>query len=113
MSYIYWQQRLSNKNRHMRLRRQHVTPEELNAIHAAVPKELWDYADVFSEAESTCMPVRKPWDHGINLKPDFMPKKGRVIPMSDEEIKESHQFIADQSAKGYIRPLKSPQTDLQ
>src|SRR4029077_6008627 len=56
------------------------------------------------------MPVRKPWDHGIDLKPDFVPKKGRVIPMSDEEIKEIRQFIADQSAKGYIRPSKSPQT---
>src|SRR5438445_1402125 len=55
------------------------------------------------------MPLRKPWDHGINLKPDFIPKKGRIILMSDKELKEISTFVKDQLAKGYIHPSKSPQ----
>ena len=39
-----------------------------------------------------------------------MPKKGYIIPMSDEELKEISVFVKDQLAKGYIHLLKSPQT---
>ncbi|KIM57570.1 hypothetical protein SCLCIDRAFT_69764, partial [Scleroderma citrinum Foug A] len=44
--------------------------------------EYWDYLDVFSKSKSEHMPLRKPWDHGIDLKEDFPPKKGRLIPLS-------------------------------
>src|SRR5437660_7643592 len=56
------------------------------------------------------MPLHKPWDHGINLKPDFIPKKGCIIPMSDKELKEISMFVKDQLAKGYLCPSKSLQT---
>src|SRR5438445_13704435 len=56
------------------------------------------------------MPLCKLWDHGIDLKLDFMPKKGHIILMSDKELKEISAFIKDQLAKGYICPSKSPQT---
>src|SRR5437660_12588754 len=39
-----------------------------------------------------------------------MLKKGYIILMSDEELKEISAFIKDQLAKGYICPLKSLQT---
>ena len=55
------------------------------------------------------MPVRKPWDHRIDLKQDFQPKKGRLIPLSVNEQKEVEVFLDDQLAKGYIRPSISPQ----
>jgi len=48
------------------------------------------------------MPLRKPWDHGIDLKEDFLPKKGRLIPLSVDEQKEVGSFLDDQLAKGYI-----------
>ena len=56
------------------------------------------------------MPVWKPWDHAINMKDTFVPKKGRLIPLSPQEQKEVSHFIDDQTKKGYIRPSKSPQT---
>ena len=56
------------------------------------------------------MPIRKPWDHGIDLKQDFQPKKGRLIPLSVDKQKEVEVFLDDQLAKGYIRPSISPQT---
>src|SRR5438445_11431403 len=75
-------------------------------------EEFWEYADMFLEIASICMPLCKTWDHRIDLKPDFMPKKGCIIPMSDEELKEISAFIKDQLTKGYIYPSKSPQTSL-
>src|SRR5437660_1164667 len=65
---------------------------------------------MFSEVASTCMPLHKLWDCRINLKSDFVPKKGCIIPMSNEELKEISTFIKDQLAKGYIHPSKSLQT---
>ena len=75
-----------------------------------VPHEYWKYLNVFSKTKSERMPVRKPWDHGIDLKQDFQPKKGRLIPLSVDEQKEVEAFLDDQLAKGYIRPSISPQT---
>src|SRR5438445_8674479 len=56
------------------------------------------------------LPTRKPWDHAIDLKPGFEPKKGRLIPLSHDEQKEINAFIDENLAKGFIRPSKSPQT---
>ena len=58
------------------------------------------------------MLLRKPWDHGIDLKEDFPPKKGWLIPLSVDEQKEVEAFLDDQLSKGYIRPSNSQQTSL-
>ena len=80
------------------------TPEEL------VPKCYHSYLDIFSEKAASRFPLRKPWDHAIDLKDTFTPKKGRLIPLSVKEQKEVSEFIDEQLAKGYIRPSKSEQT---
>jgi len=54
--------------------------------------------------------VRKAWDHTIELKEGFIPKKGKVYSLSREEREEVQAFVEDQLKKGYIRPSKSPQT---
>ena len=56
------------------------------------------------------MLIRKPWDHAIDLKDTFKPKKGRIIPLLPQEQEEVTVFLDDQLKKGYIRPSKSPQT---
>ena len=56
------------------------------------------------------MPIRKPWDHAIELKEMFKPKKGILIPLSCEEQEEVSAFIDDQLKKEYIQPSKSKQT---
>ena len=48
------------------------------------------------------MPIRKPWDHAIELKEMFKPKEGRLIPLSREEQEEVSAFIDDQLKKEYI-----------
>ena len=80
------------------------TPEEL------VPLCYHSYLDIFSEKATSRFPLRKPWDHAIDLKDSFKPKKGRLIPLLPEEQKEVSEFIDEQLAKGYIRSSKSEQT---
>jgi len=56
------------------------------------------------------MPLRKLWDHGIDLREDFPPKKGCLIPLSVDEQKEVEAFVDNQLVKGFIHPSISPQT---
>jgi len=58
------------------------------------------------------MPTSKIWNHTIDIKERFVLRKGKVYPLSREEREEVHEFIKEQLRKGYIRPLKSPQTAL-
>ena len=80
------------------------TPEEL------VPPCYHSYLDIFLEKATSQFPLQKPWDHAIDLKDSFKPKKGCLIPLSPEEQKEVSEFVNEQLAKGYIRPSKSEQT---
>jgi len=58
------------------------------------------------------MPVRKPWDHIINLREDFVPRKKRTYLMLREKKKKVREFVEEQLRKGYVRPSKLPQTSL-
>jgi len=56
--------------------------------------------------------MRKIWDHVIEIKEGFVPRKGKVYLLSRREREEVREFIREQLRKGYIWPLKSPQTAL-
>ena len=53
-----------------------VDESTLEEAQKLVPHEYWEHLDVFSKTKSECMPLRKPWDHEIDLKEDFPLKKG-------------------------------------
>jgi len=55
------------------------------------------------------IPIRKLWDHVIDVKERFIPRKGKVYPFSREEREEVREFVKEQLRKGYIRLSKSPQ----
>jgi len=55
------------------------------------------------------MLTRKVWDHAIETKEGFVPRKGKVYPLSREEREEVREFVQEQLRKRYIRPSKSPQ----
>ena len=65
---------------------------------------------VFGKKQSERMPTRKLWDHAIDVKEGFVPRKRKVYPLSREEREEMREFVKEQLRKGYIRPSKSPQT---
>jgi len=79
-------------------------------IEEMVSKRFLKWRKVFGKVESERMPIRKIWDHAIDLKETFKPQKGRIYPLSKNEREEIQNFVNDQLRKGYIRPSKSPQT---
>ena len=80
------------------------SPEEL------VPPCYHSYLNIFSEKATSRFPLQKPWDHAIDLKDLFKPKKGHLILLSPEEQKEVSEFVDEQLTKGYIHLSKSEQT---
>ena len=54
--------------------------------------------------------MRKLWDHVIDVKKGFVPKKEKIYLLSRKEREEVREFIKEQLRKGYIQPSKSPQT---
>jgi len=75
-----------------------------------VLQKFHKWLKVFEKTESERMPVRKPWDYVINLREDFVPKKGRTYLMPREEKEEAREFMEEQLRKGYIQPSKPLQT---
>ena len=77
-----------------------------------VPERFHKWIKVFGKKQLERMPTRKLWDHTIDVKEGFVPKKGKVYPLSREEREEVREFVKEQLRKGYIRPSKSPQMAL-
>jgi len=74
-----------------------------------VPEKFHEWIKMFGKKQSERMPIRKLWDHVIDMKEGFMPRKGKVYPLLREEKEEVREFIKEQLRKGYIRLSKSPQ----
>ena len=79
-------------------------------VRKLVPEKFHRWIKVFGKKQSERMPTRKLWDHAIDVKEGFVPRKGKVYPLSREEREEVREFVKEQLRKGYIRPSKSPQT---
>jgi len=75
-----------------------------------VPKKFHKWIKMFGKKQSERMPTRKMWDHAINVKEGFVPRKRKIYLLSRKEREEGREFIWEQLRKGYIRQSKSPQT---
>jgi len=58
------------------------------------------------------MPVKKVWNHTMELKKGFVLRKRKVYLLSREERGEVYQFIDEQLRKEYLRLSKLSQTAL-
>jgi len=79
-------------------------------VDEMVSKRFHRWLKVFGKMKSKRMPVRKVWDHVIDLNGDFKASKARVYPLFRNEKEEVQKFIDKHLKKGYIRPSKLPQT---
>ena len=75
-----------------------------------VPEKFYEWIKVFGKKQSERMPMRKIWDHVIDVREEFVPRKGKVYPLSRKEREEVREFVKEQLRKGYIQPSKLPQT---
>ena len=85
---------------------------ELRMVEKIVPRPFYKYVKVFEKKKSERMLTRKVWDHAIDLREGFMPKKEKIYPLSRVEREEVQKFVKNQLRKGYIRPSKSLQMSL-
>ena len=74
-----------------------------------VPENFHQWIKVFGKKQSERMLTRKVWNHAIEVKEGFVPRKRKVYSLSKEESEEVREFIKEQLRKGYIRLSKSPQ----
>ena len=82
---------------------------ELRTVEKMVPRQFHKYLKVFEKKELERMLTRKAWDHAIDLREGFVPKKVKICPLSRVEREEVQEFVKNQLRKEYIRPSKSPQ----
>ena len=76
--------------------------ENKEVLRKLVPKRFWRWKKVFGKKELERMPVRKAWNHVIELKEGFVSQKEKVYSLSREERKKVQAFVEDQLRKGYI-----------
>ena len=81
-------------------------------IEEMVLRQFHKYLRIFEKKDSERMPMRKAWDHAIDLREGFMPKKDKIYLLSRVEREEVQEFVKNQLRKRYIRPSKSLQTSL-
>ena len=84
--------------------------EDHRKIEEMVPQKFLRWRKVFGKMESERIPTRKIWNHAIDLKEMFKPQKGRIYSFSKDKREKVQKFVDNQLRKGYIRPLKPPQT---
>ena len=77
---------------------------EVRMTEEMVPRRFYKYLKVFEKKDSERMLTKKIWDHAIDLKEGFVPKKGKIYPLSRIEREEVQEFVKDQLRKEYIRP---------
>ena len=70
------------------------TPEEL------VPPCYHSYLDIFSKKAASQFLLWKPWDHAIDLKDMFKPKKGRLIPLWWKNRRKSLSSLMNSLPRG-------------
>ena len=62
---------------------------------------------MFRKKTSERMLMRMIWNHVIELKKGFVPRKGKFNSLSREEREGVRKFIQEQMRKGYIQLSKS------
>ena len=91
-------------------RSEQETADALRPMEEQVPPEFHEYLKVFSKEAASRFPEHKPWDHKIELKPEFEPKAQKAFSLPQDEVKLAEKFVQENLEKGYIRLSKSPQS---
>ena len=74
-----------------------------------LPPKYTEFALVFSKEATDHIPPSQPYDHKINLDESFVPKIGKIYPLSPDERKATEDFLDENLRSGKIHPSNSPQ----
>ncbi|EEB97537.1 hypothetical protein MPER_03120, partial [Moniliophthora perniciosa FA553] len=86
----------------------HATEEKKKSLEELVPPYLLDYRKQFEKGAAERFPESRPYDHAIELKPDFKPINKPIYKLDAVQNKLMEEFIEENLRKGYIRPSTSP-----
>jgi len=75
--------------------REEEIEEDHRKIEEMVSRKFLKWRKVFRKVESEKMPMRKVWDHTIDLKEIFKPGKGRIYPLFKNKREEVQNFMED------------------
>ena len=73
-----------------------------------IPKECHDFADVFSEVKANKLPPHRPYNLKINIEEGSTPPLGLIYSLSKTELEALREFLDENIANGFIRPICSP-----
>uniref|UniRef100_A0A0W0FMM9 Pro-pol protein n=1 Tax=Moniliophthora roreri TaxID=221103 RepID=A0A0W0FMM9_MONRR len=71
-------------------------------LEELLPLYLSDYMDQFEKKKAERFPPSRPYDHAIDLKPDFKPRDCKIYSLSPKERIEQDKFLDENLRKGYI-----------
>ena len=72
-----------------------------------VPKEYYDYLDIFSKELADQLPPRRYVDYEIPLEFGKRPYFGPLYNLSQNELEVQKKYIEEQLIKGFMRPSQS------
>uniref|UniRef100_A0A0W0FNA5 Pro-pol protein n=1 Tax=Moniliophthora roreri TaxID=221103 RepID=A0A0W0FNA5_MONRR len=62
-------------------------------LEELLPSYLSDYSDRFEKKKAEQFPPSRPYDHAIDLKPDFKPRDCKIYSLSPKERIEQDKFL--------------------
>lgn len=81
---------------------------EMSHLREVIPSDYHDFLDVFSKTKADVLPEHRATDHKIELTDNAQPPMGPIFPLSEEEHTAARIYIAENLARGFIRPSKAP-----
>jgi hypothetical protein len=84
--------------------------KKIKPAEEIVPVEFHKYLKTYSLKEKIGkLPPHSKYDHKIDLKPGFEPKRGVLFRQGPQQDQATREFLDENLAKGFIRESKSPQ----
>ena len=68
---------------------------EAGMTEVKLPERYEEFASVFSEEEAHHFPPSRPYNHTINLDNSFIPKVGKIYPLTLKEQKATEDFLEE------------------
>ena len=66
---------------------------EIRMVEEMVPRRFYKYLKMFEKKKLEKMPIRKIWNYAIDLREEFVPKKGKIYSLSRIEREEVQEFL--------------------
>jgi hypothetical protein len=71
-----------------------------------LPTQYLPWKEVFEQKAAERFPGKRPWDHTIELRDDFKPKKGKIYPLNPLQQNTLDEWIKEQLAKRIYSTVK-------